>query len=78
MTKDELHQTAAEQNNKAPETKKEAVPAPVVQARPPAGPMPPAPRPFGMPVMPMMPVAKNIKVSTPYVLLKNDIDTKGS
>ncbi len=67
MTKDELYNTAPEQNNQSPAVMKDTAGTASVQARrppPPApGPLVPKP-PFGMPVMP---VVKNIKFILPAV-----------
>ena len=67
MTRDELYNTAQEQDNQTPAVKKDIASATPIRAsapRPPVpGPLVPKP-PFGMPVMP---TAKNIKVILPIV-----------
>ena len=68
MTKDELFNTASEQNNNKGAAGAASASA-AAQARPqpaPAGPRPPAPKPpFGMP---LMPVARNVQVTRPVVV----------
>ena len=74
MTKDELHNTSKEQDNKPQTAPKEGTvtsPPPAMQPRySPPEPRPPAPKaPFGMP---SMPVARNIKVIKPTAPPKKD------
>jgi hypothetical protein len=55
MTKDELYNTAPEQDNQIPSIKKDTAGTASVQARAP------------QPPVPVMPVAKNIKITTSIV-----------
>ena len=76
MTRDELYNTAQEQDNQTQSVRKDitgATPIRVSAPRPPVpGPLVPKP-PFGMPVMPS---AKNIKVVLPIVQpKKQDVDS---
>lgn len=76
MTKDEFQKSAAEQNNVAPTAKKDTAGAASVQVKvflPPAPSPPGAKPPFGMP---LMAVAKNVKIIPPAVVPQKDDEQK--